>query len=76
MSVRIKVRAGGPLAIEGPVLLVDAEGNPIDTGERKVILLCRCGASRSGPFCDGSHYRIGFESPPREPDPDDGDGDP
>jgi CDGSH-type Zn-finger protein len=64
MTVRIKVRAGGPFAVEGPIRLVDAEGNPIDIGERKVVLLCRCGASRSRPFCDGAHYRIGFESPP------------
>jgi len=68
VKVRIKVRAGGPLAVEGPIDLVDAEGNPIDVGDRKVVMLCRCGASKCRPLCDGSHYRIGFESPPPTPD--------
>jgi CDGSH-type Zn-finger protein len=71
MTVRIKTRAGGPFAVEGPITLLDAEGNPIDVSGRSVVLLCRCGASKTKPLCDGTHYRNGFESPPpEEPDPE------
>lgn len=75
MTVRIKMRAGGPFAVTGPIELLDADGNPVDVSDRKMVMLCRCGASKSKPLCDGSHYRIGFESPPPEqedPTPEDG----
>jgi CDGSH-type Zn-finger protein len=58
---RISTRRRGPLVVEGCVRLYDASGNELDVGERSRVLLCRCGASRSKPLCDGSHYRIGFE---------------
>jgi CDGSH-type Zn-finger protein len=60
-KVRLVVRNAGPLKVEGDVELVDGSGNPIDRGERTVVLLCRCGASRHRPFCDGSHCRVAFE---------------
>lgn len=31
-----------------------------DNGE--IVALCRCGASATKPFCDGSHRRIGFHA--------------
>lgn len=60
--VVIKVTESGPLRVKGPVTLVDAEGTPYD-GLRKTLFLCRCGASKSKPFCDGSHVRVGFTAP-------------
>jgi CDGSH-type Zn-finger protein len=63
MKTRLIVRHGGPLRVEGDVDLVDASGQRIDADGRPVILLCRCGASRCLPFCDGSHNRVGFERP-------------
>ncbi|MCH9687371.1 MAG: CDGSH iron-sulfur domain-containing protein [Deltaproteobacteria bacterium] len=56
--VRICTRARGPLVVEGDVELLDEAGQPVDLGERKKILLCRCGASKSAPLCDGTHNRI------------------
>jgi CDGSH-type Zn-finger protein len=59
---RLTVRSNGPIALEGEFLIVDKHGRPIDLGGRPVVLLCRCGAARSKPFCDGSHNRMGFDS--------------
>lgn len=62
-DVVIKVRNNGPLLIEGPFTLVDAQGNrfPVPT-DKPAIALCRCGASERKPFCDGAHNRCGFQA--------------
>ena len=64
MPITITVSKDGPYRITGDdvsqVTLIDHEGNPIDTTGKKVISLCRCGASTKKPFCDGTHSRIGF----------------
>lgn len=59
----ITVRDNGPLRVEGPVRLVDAEGNVFE--HKAAFSLCRCGHSQNKPFCDGSHRTVGFESAPR-----------
>ena len=51
----IKVRANGPYKVTGPVTLTDAEGNPLPTPEEGALVLCRCGRSRTKPYCDRSH---------------------
>ena len=61
-EVTIQVRKNGPYRIQGEITLIDHEGNPIPIPEGKtVISLCRCGASVTKPFCDGTHSRIGFK---------------
>lgn len=60
-DVRIKVLKDGPYRVEGPVSLVDHEGNEIAVREGRAISLCRCGGSTKKPFCDGTHSKIGFE---------------
>ncbi len=59
--VEIKVRDHGPYKVTGPVRLIDADGNTweVDDGP---IALCRCGRSRTKPFCDRTHREEGFES--------------
>lgn len=51
----IQLRENGPLGIRAHIVL---DGVPI--GMRAV--LCRCGASKHKPFCDGSHNEARFEA--------------
>lgn len=60
-DVTIEVRKTGPYRVTGDVKLIDHEGNPIPIPPGKQwISLCRCGASVTKPFCDGTHSKIGF----------------
>ena len=54
-----ELRENGPLKISGNIILKDSEGKQIETGE--VIYICRCGASKKIPFCDGAHKRTGMK---------------
>ena len=58
--LRLTPTPGGPLVAEGPLTVRSADGLVRLTGGQ--AKLCRCGASRNKPFCDGSHLRIGFEA--------------
>lgn len=49
------IRQNGPYAVHGEIVL---DGKPI--GCRAT--LCRCGASKNKPFCDGSHNDIHFDA--------------
>ena len=52
----------GPLWVTGDVPIGTADGAIAPARNR--ITLCRCGASATKPFCDGTHVEIGFESAP------------
>jgi CDGSH iron-sulfur domain-containing protein 3 len=60
--VVIKVRDNGPYKVTGPVVIVDADGNRFAVEEGRPVALCRCGASRTKPFCDRSHREAGFDA--------------
>jgi len=62
---KIVVRDHGPLLITGAGVVEDAEGNAFDTGGKETIALCRCGATRNRPFCDGAHRDCDFEAADR-----------
>jgi CDGSH-type Zn-finger protein len=65
-EVEIKARENGPYKVVGPIRLIDADGNEYDLGDKgDVIALCRCGASTTKPFCDGTHSKMGFEAAER-----------
>jgi CDGSH-type Zn-finger protein len=51
---RIVPYPDGPLIVRGEFALEDVDGSPIECVGR-TIALCRCGKSRSKPFCDGTH---------------------
>jgi 3-phenylpropionate/trans-cinnamate dioxygenase ferredoxin subunit len=58
----IRVRQNGPYRIEGEdVTVIDWNGNTYAVNKLP-IALCRCGASTTKPFCDGTHSRIGFQA--------------
>ena len=51
-------QCSGPIWLRGGIPLVSAEGVHYEVRNR--VTLCRCGASRNKPFCDGSHATIKF----------------
>jgi CDGSH-type Zn-finger protein len=60
-AVVIRLRENGPLVIQGPIKIVDHQGNEFTIPAGKdVVALCRCGTSKNKPFCDGSHRTCGF----------------
>jgi CDGSH-type Zn-finger protein len=60
-DVEIKVRDHGPYKVTGRVRLIDADGGEFVLEADTPIALCRCGQSRTKPFCDASHKQAGFE---------------
>lgn len=51
----VKVRENGPLAFHAPLRIAGE-----DAGMRRT--LCRCGLSKSKPYCDNSHIEGGFQA--------------
>jgi CDGSH-type Zn-finger protein len=64
-AVTILARHNGPFVVEGPIRLIDADGNEFPVVAGKKVSLCRCGASTRKPFCDGTHSKIGFDAAER-----------
>jgi CDGSH-type Zn-finger protein len=59
----IRCRANGPFLVEGPVKVMDHQGNEfVPPPGKEMIALCRCGQSKVKPFCDGSHKNCGFQA--------------
>lgn len=57
-----KPRAGtsGAIWVKGCIPVIAADG--FEYERRNRVTLCRCGASKNKPFCDGEHVRIGFKA--------------
>ena len=58
----VRTRRNGPYVIDADeVKIVDWNGVEY-AAARRPVALCRCGASTTKPFCDGTHSRVGFEA--------------
>jgi len=58
-ALTIRPIANGPNRCEGPLVIRGADER---SASANLTLLCRCGHSRSKPYCDGTHARIGFRA--------------
>jgi len=55
-EVTIQLKPNGPYLVTGPCTVVDENGNKLATGDK--TWLCRCGASKTKPLCDGTHKTL------------------
>jgi CDGSH-type Zn-finger protein len=72
-KVRVTVTKNGPYIVTGDVplarqtIVTDGDGGSEAWREGESLphpetyALCRCGASRTKPFCDGAHLKVGFD---------------
>jgi CDGSH-type Zn-finger protein len=61
LSQEVGVVDNGPLWVRGGVTVEAADGFEYEVRNR--VTLCRCGQSQNKPFCDGSHWDVGFTDP-------------
>ena len=61
-DVIVKALKNGPYEISGGAKLVDHTGKEDAESAIDPLYLCRCGASKTKPFCDNSHEDIGFKA--------------
>ena len=57
-TLHISPLKGGPFMAKGSVEICSGTGRTVTRTQETA--LCRCGASKNKPFCDGSHVRVGF----------------
>ena len=58
---KIIIRKNGPYLVEGSdVTVTEGSGTEVEISQRP-FALCRCGASATKPFCDGSHSGVSFK---------------
>jgi Iron-binding zinc finger CDGSH type len=50
----------GPIWLRGGVALISADGHQYEI--RNNMTVCRCGASKNKPFCDGKHASVNFKA--------------
>ena len=60
--VTVKAFKNGPYEVAGGARVLDHTGKEYADSANDPVYLCRCGASKNKPFCDGSHKEIGFKA--------------
>lgn len=58
LKCEIGVVDDGPLFLTGGISVTRSDGLEYEVRNR--VTLCRCGASKNKPLCDGSHHDVGF----------------
>jgi uncharacterized Fe-S cluster protein YjdI len=58
-TVNIEILPNGPALVKATKISVDHKGEKSEKEE--MVALCRCGASKTKPYCDGTHYSTKFE---------------
>ena len=61
----IKTAKNGPLVVNKLKEITESNGNVFSI-DKSTVALCRCGQSKSKPFCDGTHGKIGWTSKKQE----------
>jgi CDGSH-type Zn-finger protein len=56
----VTVTKNGPYAVTGGIEIVGHKERADEVSEEH-FTLCRCGSSKNKPFCDGTHWSIGFK---------------
>ena len=57
-QAKIRVMKDGPIVVEGHYSVIGSDNQELQS--TVMTSFCRCGASRSMPYCDGTHRKIGF----------------
>ena len=57
--MKVEVTPNGPYLIKNECLIVHSDGR--EETKTGTVALCRCGASATKPYCDGSHRKVGFQ---------------
>ncbi|HCI86962.1 MAG TPA: CDGSH iron-sulfur domain-containing protein [Dehalococcoidia bacterium] len=60
MTVEIRIQDDDSLEVSGKFDLFDEDGNSYPHHGK--LRLCRCGASKTKPYCDNAHFEAKFES--------------
>ena len=65
MAIKMVFTPDGSIVVGGDLselTLIDPTGQKIDISGEKKLFLCRCGGSKTKPFCDDSHLENGFRA--------------
>ncbi len=54
----IRIMKDGPIVVEGKFRIIGADDRELKPTQ--MTSFCRCGNSRSMPYCDGIHRKVGF----------------